>query len=794
MELNFNNWKLAIRNLIKQKRTSSLNIIGLAFGFAAVLFLSTYVYRELTYDTFHKDPDRIFMPKFEIVEANSDVDMASKLTLEQVNQFRENVPGIDAITFLNYSRWDWDNGAWIEYRNNKYNIEKLAFSDKYFDKVFSFPATVGNLSESLDTPDKLILTKEIADKIFGDEDPLGKEVSLNNKTIVIGAILDDIPSNSSIQISGLVSYKSAPYFFGKGITDFSNIPFIRTNKKLDPGNVGQSFSDVLRIFLPEKERLELNPVFYTTLVPIKELYFREASDYDPIKHGNKSTTYILLGIGILILSLAIINYNNLLLVTSLKWKKDFGIQQILGASRASAKKQLFIKGIIVTFSAFILAIFFVSVCLSWFNQLINYPLKGSDFSNLPSLLIAAGLVTVTILFSGLIPSLTSSFSKPLILIKGFQSEQNNYNGLWKSLVTFQLFISIALIIGSLVISKQINYSLNKDLGINVQNIVTIPTSKLGDKQQAYLDLVSQHGQTLSHCISTSYINTFTIWGGKLKSPGNADESILYNMIRVNDSFVKTLGLNIIKGRDFRNNSLADEGSMLVNEAFIKQFNLEKPLESSVRNYPIIGVIEDYNFNSLHNQIEPAIFWNTPNAVGLSSIHFNANNKAGIKSYLDFLETEWKKLSIEKPFEFEFIDERLTSMYQKDIVLAKSIISFSVFGIFIACLGIFGLLSYIMEMKVKEIGIRKVNGAKIFEILKLVNLDLVKWITIALIVACPIAYYAMNKWLENFAYKTTLSWWIFALAGLLALGIALLTVSWQSWRAATRNPIEALRYE
>jgi len=170
---------------------------------------------------------------------------------------------------------------------------------------------------------------------------------------VIGAILDDIPSNSSIQISGLVSYKSAPYFFGKGITDFSNIPFIRTNKKLDPGNVGQSFSDVLRIFLPEKERLELNPVFYTTLVPIKELYFREASDYDPIKHGNKSTTYILLGIGILILSLAIINYNNLLLVTSLKWKKDFGIQQILGASRASAKKQLFIKGIIVTFQLFI---------------------------------------------------------------------------------------------------------------------------------------------------------------------------------------------------------------------------------------------------------------------------------------------------------------------------------------------------------------------------------------------------------------------------------------------------------
>jgi putative ABC transport system permease protein len=234
--------------------------------------------------------------------------------------------------------------------------------------------------------------------------------------------------------------------------------------------------------------------------------------------------------------------------------------------------------------------------------------------------------------------------------------------------------------------------------------------------------------------------------------------------------------------------------MIVNEAFVKHYNLENPLEATVRDYPIIGVVEDFNFNSLHYEIEPAILWNTPNKVGLSSIHFNANNKADVGNYMGFLKSEWETLDSSKPFEFEFLDDRLASMYTKDIVLAKSIISFSMFAIFIACLGIFGLLTYIMEMKVKEIGIRKVNGAKILEILKLVNLDLVKWVTVAFIIATPIAYYAMNKWLENFAYKTSLSWWIFAVAGILALGIALLTVSWQSWRAATRNPVEALRYE
>jgi putative ABC transport system permease protein len=794
MELNINNWKLAIRNLIKQRRATSLNIIGLAFGFAAVIFLSTYVYRELTYDSFHKNPDRIFKPEFEIIEADKDIDMASNITLEQVQLFRENVPGIKALTFLNYSRWDWDNGAWIEYGGNKYNIERLAFSDKYFDEVFSFKTNIGNLRESLDEPDKLVLTKEVADKIFGAENPVGKEVVLNNKPIVIGAILDDIPSNSSIQLSGLLSYKSAQYFFGKKITDWSNIPFIRIKNKTTPVHVGESFSKALLLSLPEKELKELNPVFSTNLVSIRDLYFRDASDYDPIKHGSKSTAYILLGIGVLILFLAIINYNNLLLVTSLKWKKDFGIQQILGADKACAKKQLFIKGTLITVTAFIVAVLIISLSLSWFNHLVNYPLKSSDFGNLPSIIIAIALLLFTILFSGLIPSLTSSFSKPLILIKGYQTEQKNNSSVWKGLVTFQLFVSIALIIGALAISKQIHYGLTKDLGINVQNIVTVPVAKLGDKQQAYLDLVAQNGQTKSHCKSSSYINTFTIWGGKLKAPGVAEESVLYNMIRVNNSFVKTLGLNITQGRDFRNSTLADEGAMIVNESFVKHFNLENPLESSVRGCPIVGVIEDYNFNSLHHKIEPAIFWNSPKHAGLASMQFMAGNKAGVKSYMDFLKSEWENLNTGKPFEYEFLDDRLASMYQKDIVLAKSIISFSVFAIFIACLGIFGLLTFIMEMKVKEIGIRKVNGAKVQEILKLVNLDLVKWISIAFLVACPIAYYAMHKWLENFAYKTTLSWWIFALAGVLALGIALLTVSWQSWRAATRNPVEALRYE
>jgi len=793
MKLNTNNWKLTIRNLVQQRKSSLLNISGLAFGFAAVLFLSIYVYREFTYDTFHEHADRIFKPEFEIVEAKADIDIASNLSLQQIEAFRENVPGINAITFLNYSRWDWDNGALIEYNGNKINVGRLAFSDQFFDEVFSFQTHSGNLSVSLADPNKLVLTKDIALKIFGNEDPIGKMVLLNNKPIVISSILQQLPSNSSIQFDGLVSYQSAKYFFGSEIKDWSNIPFIRVNENTNPLQVSSVISSVMRNTLPEEEIKKIDPVFNTKLIPVKELYFYGGSPFDHLKHGSKSLAYVLMIIGIIILLLAIINYSNLLLATSLKWKKDFGIQRVLGAGRNTETHQLFIKGFIVSIIAFCLSVLIINVTLPWLNQLVNYPLSKTDFIKPQSAVIAFILLLSTITFSGFMPTILNKKTTPLSQIKGDHLSYRNKGGIWKSLVTFQLFVSIALITASLVITKQIQYGLKKDIGITVQNVLTIPTHKLGGKKTAYINTISDHAQTISSCLSTSYINTFTIWGGKLKEPGKEDQSVTYNNVRVNHSFIKTLGLEVVKGRDFMRN-ISDEKAFIVNQAMLKEYKIDNPLESTIRGYPIIGVVKDFNFNSLHHKIEPLVLWNTPESAGLSSIHFTANTKEEIENYMHFLKSEWNKLAPELHFEFEFADDRLAAMYEKDITLARSIISFSILAIFIACLGIFGLLSYIMEVRMKEIGIRKVNGAKVFEILKLINTDLIKWVTIAFLLACPIAYYAINKWLENFAYKTTLSWWIFALAGLLALGIALLTVSFQSYKAATRNPVEALRYE
>ena len=794
MILRLNIWKLTIRSLFKHKRSTSLNIIGLAFGFAAVLFLGVYVHREFSYDNFHVDKHLIFKPEFEIIEAKADVDLASNLSLDQIQTFRDNVPGIEAITFLNYSRWDWDNGAWIEYDGNKYKLEKLAFSDKYFDKVFSFDVHSGHLSSSLDNTDQLVLTKDIADRIFGDLNPIGEQVLLNNKPVVIGAIINEIPSNSSIQLSGLVSYKSAKYFFGNPITDWSNIAFVKIKGNSIPVDVGYSMSSVMRNTLPADELKRLDPVFFTNLISLRDLYFHSLSPFDPIKHGSKSLSYIIFAIGMVILFLAIINYANLLLATSLKWKKDFGIQKVLGAKSNTERKQLFMRGFLITTVAFVGGILLLSMALPWLNQLINYPLQKSDFFNTQSFTIATGLLLFTIFFSGLIPILLNKNSTVLAQIKGNTISHKSNSGIWKSMITFQLFISISLIIAAIVITNQTIYNLNKDIGLNVKNVLTIPTSKLDNKQKAFIDEVADHAQTLSYCRSTSYINTFNIRGGKLKAPDMVEKGIVYTNIRVNSAFLTTLGLELIEGRNFSKTGDKDKGAMIVNQALVKEFGLSNPLEATIRGYPIIGVVKDFNFNSLRYKIEPVVLFNTPDRVGMLTLLFSATTKADIKNYMTFLGREWKNVAVDEPFDFEFVDDRLAAMYKEDIILAKTVISFSLLAIFIACLGIFGLLAYIMEIRIKEIGIRKVNGARIIEILQLVNNDLLKWISIAFVLACPITYFIMNKWLENFAYKTSISWWIFALAGVLALFVSLLTVSWQSWKAATRNPVEALRYE
>jgi putative ABC transport system permease protein len=357
-----------------------------------------------------------------------------------------------------------------------------------------------------------------------------------------------------------------------------------------------------------------------------------------------------------------------------------------------------------------------------------------------------------------------------------------------------MVISIGLISGTISIMKQIHFAKNIAMGFNIENVVTIPVSKLGSKMNVYLESINNNPVTEASALSSTYLNTFNLWGGKLND-GVQEKEISYYVIRANADFLNATGIQLTRGRNFENGSAVDSNSCIINETAVKQYGLTDPLSAKISGCPIVGVVNDFHIQSLHYKVGPIVIYNSPiKNTGLATIHFKSDNNVQSSNYITFLKTSWESLATGNPFEYELLDQRLQNMYEKDERLMNAFSSFSILAIIIASLGLFGLISSMAETKVKEIGIRKVNGARISEILTMLNKDFIILVAIAFVIAFPISWYTLHKWLQNFAYKTELSWWIFGLSGILALGITLLTVSWQSWRASTRNPVEGLRYE
>jgi putative ABC transport system permease protein len=425
--------------------------------------------------------------------------------------------------------------------------------------------------------------------------------------------------------------------------------------------------------------------------------------------------------------------------------------------------------------------------------MIDNPIYSKQLFQSGFISLLALVVIFTGSVSGIFPALAATRRSSLLKIKS-NNQTLNKSTKWKYLVVFQMVISIGLISGTISIMKQMHFAKNIDMGFNIENVVTLPVSKLGSKMNVYLESINNNPKTEAWALSSTYLNTFNLWGGKLND-GVQEKEISYYVILANADFLHATGIQLTRGRNFEKESAIDANSCIIIETAVKQYGLTDPLSAKISGCPIVGVVNDFHIQSLHYKIGPIVIYNSPlKKTGLATIHFKAGSNVPSSSYITFLKTSWEGLGTDNPFEYEFLDQRLQNMYEKDERLMNAFLSFSILAIIIAALGLYGLISSMAETKVKEIGIRKVNGARVSEILVILNKDFIILVTIAFVIAFPISWYILHKWLQNFAYKTELSWWIFGLSGILALGIALLTVSWQSWRAATRNPVEALRYE
>jgi putative ABC transport system permease protein len=789
------NLKAIIRNLLRYRLFSGLNLLGLSIGLTSVLVIALWVYNESGYDKFNKNFDRIYQINFkndkgEFSMAGTPAPLAPAIindvaALESAVRLR-NAPGFA-----------------FKYGANMYFEENGITSDPQLFDIFSFKTIEGNPKEALEQLNSIVITQSFAKRYFGSEDPLNKEIQIEGQGYLsVLAVIEDIPRQSHIQFDYLLSQKYAEenHFCGMEWGDPNFRTYILLRKNTDPEDAAQAITQVAK----EKGMPHVKYGRVTALLrPLKDIYLDYKVNNRLGETGDYRYLYIFSTIAFLILILACINYVNLTISLHTKRLKSTSIRKICGARRATIFWNNFFESGVLVLLAFI-----ITLMILWFlapsfhtfmNKVLNVHLLNHVFIGL-----VGGLFIVTMIVCSVYPSIVFSGSRAIELMNRYSERKT---GILKSLVVFQNIIAVVLIVSALGINKQMQYIRHKKLGFNTEQIAyTFLRGDIYKKitvvRQTILEDPDISNVSLKDCLPYSQRNgTVGIsWkiNGEWQNEGKSDP-ISMETTRIDDHYFGMMDVQFAAGRNFSEEMAGDKRNYIVNEEAVRRMGLNYPVGTEFRLYgregTIVGVIKDTYFKSLHEIVNPQVFYlyNDESAESYFSVLFFKIN-GDINSAIAHVQKVWMQNNPGIPFEYHFLDQDYKKLYEKDTRIAKMINLFCSLAVFIACLGLFGQAVISSENRIKEIGIRKVNGAKINEVMILLNKGIITWISLAYLISIPIAWYAMHRWLQNFAYKTNLSWWIFALAGLLALGIALLTVSWQSWRAATKNPVEALRYE
>jgi len=774
-----------------------INLSGLVIGISSFILILLYVHKELTYDRFNENCDRIFK-----VAIGNDFNMIAPFAVI----LKDKVPEIEKIVRVDTYMGGGKSPILKIGKDNeakKIRITDIIYADSSFFDVFSYKVIKGNKRVCLTEPNSIVLTQSTAYKLFGDENPIGRTIDFigTNETpklvFTVTAITEDIHQNSSIKFNGIVSFNTLKLIKPGGADvddDFGNwtyATYVLMKKSCSVKELSRKSNEVWFNFIAEKFDVDINSKDVkenlTSFVPLADVYF--------YKNSKQSFIYLILLVGFIIIIIAIINFVNISLAKASLRTKEIGIKKISGSGRFDLLKQFVGETIAFTFIASVLALAVVLFLMPVFNDATGGDISF-DFFLRPKFLLFYITGTVLIgIVAGIYPGLYLSGLKPIAILKNAKINGHKNNAITQSLIIFQFVIAIVLVISTVVISKQVKQMKTADLGFDDKNIITCQLTKsIKDKYDVFKQKLLQNPDIKS-VTTSSGIGLAEQFHMKFSNEINGSEKTYY-AIAVDPDFIKTIGFNVVEGRDFSWDLATDKYyAVIINQTAAKYFGVKDPigLEINMINCKarVVGIIKDFHNESFRTGISPLVLWNVPGYSYNLSIRLAGNDTP---ETIRYIKEQWENLAPDIPFEFQFLDKKYDDLYKDENKLSLVIGYFSVIAILIACLGLFGLVSFMAESRTKEIGIRKVNGARVSEILVLLNIDFIKWITIAFVVGAPVSWYVMHEWLENFAYKANLSWWIFALAGLLTSGIALLTVSWQSWKAATRNPVEALRYE
>lgn len=811
-----NNLKIALRSLLKQKVYTVINILGLAVGIASCMLIVLFIQNEFSYDKFFQDQDRIYRMVLERkYPTHSTFYSIIPNSFEGVirRDFPEVEESTNAFGFQNFS---------MSYKNERDEVSQfdedfVLAVDSNFLKMFSFNLLKGNPDKVLRQANEMVITQEMARRYFGEVDPIGKIITAGQQEFKISGVIEDVPQNSHLKFNSLLSVITFPFTARENFISFSSYTYFRLKPGSDPAameakipkvvdtyaaaqiekNLGKSWADYskegngYRYFLQPLASIHLDPVNLEAKMK---------------PGGNRTSVYIMVSVAILILLIACINFMNLATARSSERAREVGVRKVMGSFRQQLVAQFLTESFVLSATGVALAVALIYLLLPIFNNLIDKQLTiPVTATTMAALVLLAGFVG---LLAGSYPSLVLSSFNPVVVLKGKFTGSQKGKWIRNGLVIFQFWISIILMIGTLVIQQQMKFMSEKSLGFDSDQVLVVERGfgLEAPMVKTMIEEIRRMPEVVSGASSFAIPGRESDYFGIQFQPEGSSEILTTKSMVIADGLAEVLGFELVEGRWF-SEEMNDSLNVILNEAAVKVMGLENPIGRKLIDiqerpegniavpFTVVGVVKDFNFISLRDKVTPLAIQSNE-AFGRAAQYFVTRVKAGqIPDAIQAIETKWKELVPAEPFKFSFLDENLDAQYKSERQSGKLFAVFSGLAIFVSCIGLFALSAYITSLRTKEIGVRKVLGSSVAGVVILLSKDFTKMILIAFILAVPVAWYVMEHWwLQNFAYRINISLWIILVSGLSALMIAWITVSYQSIKAAIQNPVGSLRSE
>ena len=784
----FNNYlKIAWRNIRRNKIYSIISITGLTLGMTCCIVVALFVNRELSVDRFHKNAHRIYRLCYTLKKGRYEKNLAIAGT-RATQSVAEQLPEVET-----YVRLIWHYRQPIKVENKKFRVD-IHYADADFFSVFSFPLIKGDPKTVLKDPYSVVITPELAERYFGSEDPIGQTIKLEKtqQYLKVTGIMKKMPRNTHLKSDFIVSFDRAEKF-AKSIC----YAYLLFNSEIDKVEIEKKINKILENMSDAKRSK------HYFLQPLTSIYLAPKMGLDTDRHNDVKSLIFLSLLSLIVMVISCINFINLASARALNRLKEVGIRKVAGARRTEIIKQFITETFLLSSISAVFAVIISQLALSQLSRLSTdfFQLKIDFLGSATIYIIVFSIIAIVGLISGIYPALLVASFRPVNVLKSQFSPKARAGLFRKVLIIFQFTISVFSLVAVLVFIYQIHFLANKDLGIRVANILLMDYA--GDKLLMQKDEIFKHELQKLTAVKNASLNFISpgidISWGRYIQPEDSEVEIKRKapFIDVDEDYFKVFDIPLIEGRYFSPEFPSDKKeAVIINETASRSFGWENPIGKRIkinneRDFTVVGVVKDFHMESLRKPIRPYIFNFMNEMRGSIAVHIDPGK---VETTIKQIKKIWESIATEQPFTYRFYDEDLNNSYRKEKLMMTTVSAVALLSIVISCLGLFGLAAFSTGRRVKEIGIRKVLGATVTKIVIILSKDFVKLVLIANFISWPIAYFAMNKWLQNFAYRINIGWWIFLLAGVLVLIIALLTVSYQAIRAAMANPVESLRYE